>query len=119
MGWATTGRASGDALEGEGHVAGAARPRGWPHGVGAHPKTHSGTHNRLALHFVASGVISGDVATTLPCAARVRERTDYSAFVMTDLEAATNLLADSERFAEVVGKAARGGASSRACHFGT
>lgn len=70
-----------------------------------HPKSHKGTHVRFRYHYVATGRIPSGVAQTLPYAAQSRERTDYDAFVVSDLEAAADLLADAERFVEVVGGA--------------
>jgi uncharacterized protein (UPF0332 family) len=70
--------------------------------VGEEPKSHAGTHNRFAFHFVATGRIPENVARTLPYAAQARERADYNALVVTDSRAAADLLADAERFVAAV-----------------
>jgi uncharacterized protein (UPF0332 family) len=71
-------------------------------GEGEQPKTHSGTHNRFALLFVATGRVPEAIARTLPHAAQIRERADYDALAVTDLRAAADLLADAERFVAAV-----------------
>ena len=71
-------------------------------GEGEEPKTHSGTHNRFALLFVATGRVPTETARALPYAAQVRERADYNAFAVTDLRAVSDLLADAERFVAAV-----------------
>ena len=71
-------------------------------GEGEQPKTHSGTHNHFALLFVATGRVSEEVARILPHAAQVRERADYNALAVTDALATADLVADAERFVNVV-----------------
>lgn len=78
---------------------------------GDQPKTHAGVHNRFALRFVATGRVSEAVARVLPHAAQIRERTDYDALAVTDLRAATDLLADAERFVAAVQAAVEAKAS--------
>lgn len=70
---------------------------------GDRPKTHAGTHRQFARRYVADGRVPADVARILPEAFRLRLREDYDALAVTDLEAAADLLADAERFVEVVG----------------
>ncbi|WP_420456763.1 HEPN domain-containing protein [Rubrivirga sp.] len=71
-------------------------------GEGEAPKTHSGTHRRFAVLFVATGAVSRDIGRILPDAFRLRLQSDYDAFAVTDTAAAADLLADAERFVAVV-----------------
>ncbi len=71
-------------------------------GEGEQPKTHSGVHNRFALRFVVTGRIPEAIASVLPHAAQLRERADYDALAVTDLDATTDLLADAEQFVAAV-----------------
>lgn len=71
-------------------------------GVGEEPKTHAGTHRRFAAQFVAPRRIPREAARTLTDAFRLRLRSDYDALVVTDLNAAADLLVDAERFVAAV-----------------
>lgn len=74
------------------------------------PKSHAGTHRRFAYLLIAPGHVPQDVGRTLEDAFRMRQRSDYDAFAVTDLGAAADLLADAERFVAAVRAAvARGG----------
>ena len=81
-------------------------------GVGERPKSHAGTHNRFAFHFVATGRVPEEVARTLPSAAQARERADYNVLAVTNPRAAADLLADAERFVEVVRNEVEGEAAA-------
>lgn len=72
---------------------------------GERPKTHAGTHNRFAFHYIRAGSIPVDVGRILPDAAQLRERTDYDAFAVGDLSAAADLVRDAERFVDAVREA--------------
>lgn len=67
-------------------------------GVGEEPRSHSGAHRRFAARFVATGALDRDTARILSDAFRIRHQSDYDAFAVTDLNAASDLLADVERF---------------------
>jgi uncharacterized protein (UPF0332 family) len=71
-------------------------------GRGEEPKTHAGTHRRFAEVFVAPGAVTREVGRILPDAFRLRLQGDYDALAVTDPRAAADLLADAERFVEVV-----------------
>lgn len=71
-------------------------------GVGEEPKTHTGTHTRFRLHFVAGGPIPLGVASILADTFAARQRLDYNALAVTDARAAADLLADAERFVNIV-----------------
>lgn len=71
-------------------------------GHGEEPKTHAGTHRRFASLFVAPGTVTREVGRILPDASRLRLQTDYDALAVTDLRAASDLLADAERFVAAV-----------------
>lgn len=70
--------------------------------VGEQPKTHAGTHNRFALHFVKSGRLSTSVGELLPDAFEARQRVDYEAVSVYDTRAASDALADAEAFVAAV-----------------
>ena len=72
-------------------------------GVDEAPKTHSGTHTRFRLHFVADGPVSLHVGSILSDAFAARQRADYNTAAVTDLQAAADLLADAEHFVSAVG----------------
>ncbi len=72
-------------------------------GVPEHPKSHSGTHSRFALHFVVTGRLSKDTGSLLVRAFRARQLADYDAIILTDTDAAADALADAERFVAAVG----------------
>ena len=79
-------------------------------GLGEAPKTHSGTHTRFRLHFVAEGEVSLHVGSILSDAFAARQRADYNAAATTDLHAAADLLADAENFVATVGALVTAGA---------
>ena len=70
--------------------------------VGETPKTHSGTHHRFHLHYVASGLLAKHVGKTLDFAYELRQRADYEALTDFDEAAAADLIADAQRFVEAV-----------------
>lgn len=76
--------------------------------VGEQPKTHTGTHTRFRLHFVAGGVVPLGIGSILTDAFAARQRHDYNAFAVTDTHAAADLLADAERFVAAVSEVIEG-----------
>lgn len=71
-------------------------------GTGEQPKTHSGAHNRFHLHFVRNGRIDRLIGATLQHAFELRQRATYEAFAVLDEAAASDLMADVERFVDAV-----------------
>ena len=71
-------------------------------GVGESPKTHRGTITRFGFHFVVTGRVSSEIGRLLADAFAARQRSDYDAAAVADEAAAADLLADAERFVEMV-----------------
>lgn len=71
-------------------------------GVGEEPKTHAGTHTRFRYHFAAGGIISLEIASILTDTFAARQRLDYDALAVTDPRAASDIVADAERFVAAV-----------------
>ena len=77
-------------------------------GVGEEPKTHTGTHARFRLRFIAKGILSKEVGSILGDTFTARQRYDYNALIATDPRAAADLLADAERFVTAVRAVVKG-----------
>jgi uncharacterized protein (UPF0332 family) len=69
---------------------------------GERPKTHSGVRTQFAKQFVATGLVPSETARILGVAAQTREEADYDALSVFDVAAASDLLADAERFVRCI-----------------
>jgi uncharacterized protein (UPF0332 family) len=69
---------------------------------GERPKTHSGVRTQFAREFVATGLVPSETGRILGMAAQTREEADYDALSVFDAAAASDLLADAERFVRSV-----------------
>ncbi len=77
-------------------------------GVGEEPRTHTGTHTRFRLHFIANGLLALELGSILADAFAARQRLDYNVFAVTDTRAAADLLVDAERFVAAVREVVEG-----------
>ena len=80
--------------------------------IDEHPRTHTGTLRRFRFHFVRSGPLASEMGDLIGAAFNARQRADYDAFTITDLNAAADLLADAERFVAAVREVVGGGPAS-------
>lgn len=70
--------------------------------VGEHPKTHQGTLRRFHLHFVQTGRVTREIGELLSHALDFRQQVDYDAFSTFEVQAASDLKADVERFLDAI-----------------
>lgn len=70
--------------------------------VGETPKTHSGTHRRFHLHYVASGLLPKHLGHNLDHAFDFRLRADYETYAIFDKMAVSNLIADVTKLVDAV-----------------
>jgi len=69
---------------------------------GEAPRTHAGVHNRFRVLFVKTGRISDAVGKILPYAYGMRQKADYDALTVFEVQAAADLLADVDTFVQAV-----------------
>ncbi len=70
--------------------------------LGEAPKTHQGVILRFNLHFVKTGRLDSRFAAILSFAGELREGANYDLALNIEPHAATDLIADVERFVQAV-----------------
>lgn len=70
--------------------------------IGEHPKTHQGTQRRFHLHYVRTARVPREIGEIRSHALDFRQRADYDAFSVFEVQAAADLTADVRRFIETV-----------------
>jgi len=71
---------------------------------GEEPTSHAGILSRFSYHFVRTGRISEEVGKVLARAETDRNRADYDAFSVFEIQAAEDLVGDVSQFIEAVGQ---------------
>jgi uncharacterized protein (UPF0332 family) len=69
---------------------------------GEEPSSHAGILSRFSYHFIRTGRISEEVGQVLARAETDRNRADYDAFSVFEIQAAEDLVGDVSQFTEVV-----------------
>ena len=69
---------------------------------GEEPTSHAGILSRFSYHFIRTGRISEEVGQVLARAETDRNRADYDAFSVFEIQAAEDLVGDVSQFTEVV-----------------
>mgnify|MGYP000167241688 FL=1 len=69
---------------------------------GEEPTSHAGILSRFSYHFIRTGRISEEVGQVLARAETDRNRADYDAFSVFEIQAAEDLVGDVSQFTKVV-----------------
>lgn len=69
---------------------------------GEEPTSHAGILSRFSYHFVRTGRISEEVGKVLARAETDRNRADYDAFSVFEIQAAEDLVSNVSQFTKVV-----------------